>query len=93
MEFKYNNYIIQIQDNLIKYKFLNKDFVSLDFYSLYKIIGYSGTNQLFFNGYNLDVLKYIKNQLLPIYFYQNNVSFQSGYKLEGKYFNIYKKVY
>lgn len=93
MEFKYNNYTILIQDDLIKYKIDDEDFNILTIHYLCKILYYSGDFQLFFNGYNLAVLRYIKYQLLPIYFNKNGLYIQDKYIIKGKNKNIYRRFF
>ena len=91
MNFVYKHFYIYMYDNKVKYiNTKNAEEYELSFDYLNLILNKAGDFQFCFNGYNLEVLRYIKHYVLPSYFYQKGIFYNLDYVKTGKYKNVLK---
>lgn len=94
MPFVYKHFHIYMNDD--RFKYINTKTAEeheLTYSELKIILSKAGALQICFNGYELEVLRYVSNFVFPIYFYNKGIYYYTDYLKIGENKNILKTYY
>lgn len=92
MDFEINDFLIHIDDENISYTINDKTY-SFDWSFLNLALAKSNNFQTYYNGYNLEIFRFIKYYLYPKYLYDKGIYYRDSLVYMGSNKNILRPYY